>query len=74
MSLWNTPIDPNNSPLKDIEIDKSITPEMLEARLKEAQAKCEHDMQRFGPSYTARQDGSYKRFDESICLKCGYHP
>jgi len=74
MSLWNTPIDPKDSPLKDVKLDLSITPDMLEARLKEARAKCEHDLQRFGPNYTARRDGSYKCFDESICMKCGYQP
>ena len=76
MSLWNTPADPKvlDKLLGEFKLDASITPEKLERSFKEKQEKCKHDLQRFGPSYTARDDGSQKEFDESICLKCGYQP
>ena len=77
MSLWNTPADPKvfDKLLGKFKNDTSITPEELERRINEAMKNCDHnEMQRFGPSYTTRADGTQREFDESICMKCGYSP
>lgn len=68
--MWNTPANPNV--LSDLKID--LTKIVSEEEFKKRQDSCEHYMMRFGPSYTGRYDGSYRKFDESICLKCGYNP
>jgi len=71
-SLWTAPYNPNV--LKDVTLRTDLSAGDLERRLKEKQESCEHKMQHFGPSYTARRDGSYRLFNESNCMKCGYNP
>ena len=37
------------------------------------QKTCPHNnVQRWGPSYTMRFDGSYRKFDSYLCKDCGF--
>ena len=69
-SLWTAQYKPNV--LGDLELD--LTKIVSVEEFKRRQESCKHEMQRFGPPYTARYDGTYNKFDASICLKCGYSP
>ncbi len=74
-SLWTSKPEDWEDPFKGITIDEAT----LEAAVKDGidkirqeQEKCKHsNVQRWGPSYIPRIDGSHRKYDSSICLDCG---
>tara|TARA_Y100000310_G_scaffold300749_1_gene336674 strand:+ start:2131 stop:2382 length:252 start_codon:yes stop_codon:yes gene_type:complete len=69
-NLWYP--DPNRTnPLPEIDLT-NVDLENLAQKMLEQQQTCPHlNIQRWGPSYTARPDGSDHKTDGYICNDCG---
>lgn len=70
--LWNPPpLDERTDPFEGIDMDESKVQEAFQ-EIMERQKNCSHDdVQRWGPSYVPKHDGSYRKIDGYHCKDCG---